>query len=140
VNRPPLGAAVRATCAGAALLVLPGGCGDGAGGPAADELVPRLVRLTPRIDPPPGESGIVIDLEVRSEAGAPQPNVLVTWVVTRGGVLSPALMGSDGGLQALWVFTRTVDPAGVAAQVRACARREPADPCAYSATAHVEVP
>jgi hypothetical protein len=100
----------------------------------------RLVWLTPRLDPLPGESGIVIDLEVRSQAGAPQPNVLVSWEVARGAVLSPALTEPDGELQALWVFTRAVDPVGTAVQVRACARREPSDPCEYSATVDVVVP
>ena len=122
------------------LPILLGGCGDGASEPAAEALVLRLVRLAPRLEPPPGESGIVIDLEVRSQAGVAQPNVLVSWEVTRGAALSPALTEPDGELQALWVFTRAVDPVGAAAQVRACARHEPSEPCAYSAGADVVVP
>jgi hypothetical protein len=139
VSRSPLGGVKRIGATLSMLIVL-GGCGDGRSEPAVEALVPRLVRLTPRLDPPPGESGILIDLEVRSQAGVPQPNVLVSWEVTRGAVLSPALTESDGELQALWVFTRAEDPAGTAAQVRVCVRRDPSDPCAYSPTADVEVP
>ena len=122
------------------MLILLGGCGEGRTEPGAEALVPRLVGLTPRLDPPAGESGIVIELEVRSQAGVPQRNVLVSWEVTRGAVLSPALTDADGELQALWVFTRVEDSVGTAARVRACARREPSDPCAHSTTADVEVP
>lgn len=140
MSRSPLLEAVGRARGGLTLVLLLGGCGDGGSGPTPGALVPRLVRLTPNPNPSPGESGILIDLEVRSQAGAPEPNVLVSWEVTRGAVLSPALTDTDGELQALWVFTRATDPMGTAAQVRACARREPSDPCAYSVPADVVVP
>lgn len=122
------------------LLVLFAACGDGGSEPSAQSLVPRIVRATPRLDSPAGEAGVFIDLEVRDRAGTAYANAIVEWEATHGAVLAPALTDADGELQALWVFTLAVDPSGTAAQLRACARRQSTDRCAYSEPIALEVP
>ena len=123
-----------------ALLFVLASCGDGGTGPGAEALVPRIVAVTPQEGPPAGETGFLIDLEVRTQAGTRYPGAVVSWEATHGAVLAPALTDSVGELQALWTFSVAGDPNSGAAELRACARREPPDPCGYSEPAVVEIP
>lgn len=123
-----------------ALLFLLANCGDDGTGPTAEPLVPRIVAVTPQPNPPAGEGGFLVDLEVRTQNGTPYPSAVVSWEATHGAVSAPALTDSEGQLQALWMFNVAGDPTGTTAELRACARRQPPDPCGYSEPAVVEVP
>jgi hypothetical protein len=123
-----------------ALLFLLVSCGDDGTGPGGEALVPRIVAVTLQTSPSDGEAGFLIDLEVRTLAGTPYPGAVVSWEPTYGAVLAPALTDSQGGLQALWTFTVPGDPSSGEAEIRACARRQPPDPCGYSEPAVVEIP
>jgi hypothetical protein len=123
-----------------ALLFLLASCGDDGTGPGGEELEPRIVAVTLQTGPTAGEEGFLIDLEVRTQAGTPFPGAVVSWEATHGAVLAPALTDSQGKLQALWTFSLAGDPSSGAAELRACARREPPDPCGYSEPAVVEIP
>jgi hypothetical protein len=123
-----------------ALLFLLANCGDGGTGPGGEALVPRIVAVTPQTGPPAEEEGFLIDLEVRTQAGALYPGAVVSWEATYGAVLAPALTDSEGELQALWTFSLAGDSSDGAAEIRACARRELPDPCGYSEPMVVEIP
>jgi len=123
-----------------ALVFLLASCGDEGTGPGDEALVPRIVAVTPQTSPSDGEAGFLIDLEVRTQAGTPYPGAVVTWEPTHGAVLAPPLTDSQGDLQALWTFSVAGDPSSAAAEIRACARRQPPDPCGYSEPAVVEIP
>jgi hypothetical protein len=123
-----------------ALLFLLASCGDDGTGPGGEALVPRIVAVTLQTGPSAGETGFLIDLEVRTQAGTPYPDAVVSWEATHGAVLAPALTDSQGELQALWTFNIAGDPNSGAAELRACARRELSDPCGYSEPALVEIP
>jgi len=122
------------------LLILLASCGDDGTGPGGEGLVPRIVAVIPQPSPVAAEAGFLIDLEVRTQAGTPYPGAVVSWEATHGAVLAPPLTDSMGELQALWTFNVAGDPSSGAAELRACARREPPDPCGYSEPAVVEIP
>jgi hypothetical protein len=124
----------------ATLLVLLASCSDGGPEPTTEALVPRIAPITPQPNASPGEADFLVDLEVRTRAGEAYPGAIVSWEPTHGNVLAPATTDADGRLQALWIFTLGADPSGTAAVLRACARREPQDPCGYSEAADVEIP
>jgi hypothetical protein len=121
-------------------LVLLASCSDGGPEPTAEALVPRIALVAPQPSSSSGEADFLVDLDVRTRAGEAYAGALVTWEPTHGSVLAPALTDADGRLQALWTFTLGADPSGTAAELRACARREPPDPCGYSEPALVEIP
>jgi hypothetical protein len=123
-----------------ALLFLLASCGDDGIGPGDEALVPRIMAVTPQTGPSAGEAGFLIDLEVRTQAGTPYPDAVVSWEANHGAVLAPALTDSQGELQALWTFNIAGDPNSGTAQLRACARRELSDACGYSEPAVVEIP
>jgi hypothetical protein len=120
--------------------VLLAACGDGGTEPSVSDLVPIVLAVTPQPPPSPTEHAVLVTLEVRTASGQPYPEAIVQWEATSGEVLSPALTDEQGQLQALWSFNLTLTPSGSAAELRACARREPNHQCAYTDPVSLTIP
>ena len=115
-------------------------CGDGGNDPAVGDLVPTILEIVEQPPPSPTDRAVAVTVEVRTSAGQPHYNAIVEWEASHGEVLSPPLTDENGRLQALWSFQLAVTPSGTAAELRACARREPHLPCGYSDPVRLEVP